>query len=241
MFNTGQFRALFCGLTQVRGTIVVTMDDDLQHPATEVIRLVRALTDDPKSDAVIGLAEERNHNPLRNIGSSLNDIVLRLSLGKPRNLQFGSFRAIRREIVDAMLSFQTSNPVPGPLLFRTTRRVKNVTVEHRPRLHGGSNYSLYQLGKLMLDNLLSYSTLPLKVVSVIGILTSLLSACFAFVVLGLWWFNLSRVMGWLSLVLLSISFSGLILFSVGLIGEYLIRILMEVRGSPRYIIRHRAE
>ena len=241
MFNTGQFRALLCGLAQVRGEIVVTMDDDLQHPPREVLKLVRALTDDPKIDAVIGCPDMRHHRRYRNIGSRFNDVILRMSLGKPRDLHFGSFRAIRRPVVDAMLSFGTTNPVPGPLLFKTTKRLRNVTVEHLPRSQGESNYSVYKLGKVALDNLLSYSTLPLKVVSGFGLATALVSASLGFVILVYRWLNPSRVLGWTSLALLIIFFSGLMLFSIGLIGEYLIRILTEVGRSPRYIIRERAE
>ncbi|HEY3521312.1 MAG TPA: glycosyltransferase family 2 protein [Rhodanobacteraceae bacterium] len=241
MFNTGQFRALMCGLATARGRHVVTMDDDLQHPPEEIAKLYEHLRDHPELDAVFGAYERKQHSGGRNLGSWLVRMVNTWIFHKPPGLVMSSFRCLRRELVDALLANHTRYPVIGPLILSSTRRIDNVIVRHDPRKHGQSNYSLVRLVRTTLDNILSFSSLPLQIISIAGVCISFLSFAIggayaiAHVIRG------GGVPGWTSLFLAVNFYAGLGLLSVGIAGEYLVRIIGESRGQPLYVVRRRLE
>jgi glycosyltransferase involved in cell wall biosynthesis len=239
--NVGQFRALMCGLEHSRGEFVVTMDDDLQNPPEEIPRLVSAMRAHPEMDAVIGAFARKEHHLFRNLGSRLIDAVNCVVSNKPRSLKTTSFRLLRRCLVDAIVAHRTINPVMGPLVVRSSNRIMNVPVQHHPRREGESNYGVCDLFRMALDHVLNFSTIPLKAISVLGIASSALSAALgAFFFWQFWTGNVGvEVRGWTTLVLLLLFYCGLVLFSLGLIGEYLIRIINEVSRSPRYVVRDR--
>jgi glycosyltransferase involved in cell wall biosynthesis len=237
MFNTGQFRALMCGLAHTRARYIVTMDDDLQHPPEELGKLYGHLRDNPHLDAVFGAYERKQHSSSRNLGSWLLRMVNTWIFHKPPGLAMSSFRCLRRELVDALLANQTRYPVIGPLILSSTKRIENVTVRHDRRRFGKSNYSFTRLVRTTLDNILSFSSLPLQVISIAGVCISFLSFtigggyAIAHFVRG------GGVPGWTSLFLAVNFYAGLGLLSVGIAGEYLVRIIGESRGQPLYVVR----
>ena len=239
MKNMGQFRALMCGFEQVRGEYIITMDDDLQNPPEEIPKLINCLQQNPEMDAIIAAYDVKQHTLWRRVGSFLIDLTNRFVSQKKSNLQTTSFRLLRRNMVDAISLHKTLNPVMGPLVVQNSKRIMNVAVEHHARKSGRSNYTISGLVKLALDHVLNFSTMPLKIVSVVGIGSSCLSLFLTLFYLVKYLFTDIgiKVQGWTTLVLLLLFFSGLILFSLGLIGEYLIRIIREVSHSPRFIIR----
>jgi glycosyltransferase involved in cell wall biosynthesis len=239
MFNVGQFRALICGLAHARGRFVVTMDDDLQHPPEEIQKLYAHLSAHPELDAVFGAYVTKQHTSGRNLGSLFIRTVNTYVFGKPRDLVMSSFRCLRRELVDTLLAHRTRYPVIGPLILSSTRRIANVAVQHDPRKHGVSNYRLGRLIRTTLDNVLNFSALPLQVISLVGVGVAAVSF-----ITGAAFFIIRVVRGtgatgWTSLFLAINFYGGLSLLAVGIIGEYLIRILGESKGQPLYIVRRR--
>jgi glycosyltransferase involved in cell wall biosynthesis len=243
MTNVGQYAAILCAFEHVRGNFIITMDDDLQQPPEEIPKLIQGMAEHPEMDGVIGTFQTKEHSFWRRLGSSLVGFINRCVSHKPRDLQTTNFRLLRRCLVEAVAAHHTRNPVLGPLILRNTQALINVPVAHHPRSTGRSGYSLYKLIKLTMDHVLNYSTLPLKLVSVVGIVAFLFSFFLGLYYLGLYFITGStvEVQGWTTLVLLITFFGGLILLSLGLIGEYLIRIIREVNHSPRYVIRERLE
>ncbi|HEX7341283.1 MAG TPA: glycosyltransferase family 2 protein [Rhodanobacteraceae bacterium] len=241
MFNTGQFRALMCGLAHARGRYVVTMDDDLQHPPEEIGKLFRHLRDTPHLDAVFGAYEEKRHSAGRNLGSLFLRAVNTWIFHKPRNLVMSSFRCLNRPLVDTLLANQTRYPVIGALILSSTRRIENVSVRHDPRKHGKSNYSVFKLVRATLDNILSFSSLPLQAISILGVCVSLLSFVLGGIYVIVHLIDGGGVPGWTSLFLAINFYAGLGLLSVGVAGEYLLRILGESRGQPRYVVRRKID
>ncbi|HHL39851.1 MAG TPA: glycosyltransferase [Deltaproteobacteria bacterium] len=239
MSNVGQYKALLCALDHARGRYVITLDDDLQNPPEEIPKLIARIESDDEVECVIGAPRTKRHSLYRNMGTAFVSWIYRVIFNKPRDLTTSSFRIFTAGVRDALVQYRTRNPVLTPLLLRNARSIVNVEVEHDERRHGRSGYSLARLVKITLDNVLNFSTLPLKVVSLVGLaaasLSLLLTALYAF------WYAQGKVSapGFITLVLLITFFSGLILLSMGLIGEYLIRIIEEVNHSPRYIIRER--
>jgi glycosyltransferase involved in cell wall biosynthesis len=240
-FNVGQFRATICGFENVRGRLIITMDDDLQHPPEEVAVLVAAMAQSPEMDCVMGAFRAKQHSPARNLGTWLLGRVYEIVYEKPRGLRTSAFRIMRRPLVDAVVEHGTVMPNIGPLILRSTHRIRNVEVEHRPRPKGKSGYSFFRLAKIFFGQIISGSTLPLKFLSAIGLSSSLLS-----VVIGGFYFlrhvlGQITVPGFASQILLTSFFGGLILFSIGILGEYVARIINEVSRPPRYIVRNDTE
>jgi glycosyltransferase involved in cell wall biosynthesis len=240
MFNTGQFRALMCGLAHSRGKYIVTMDDDLQHPPEEIGKLYAHLRDAQHLDAVFGAYGEKQHSAGRNLGSLFVRTVNTWIFHKPPDLVMSSFRCLSRPLVDTLLANRTHYPVIGALILSSTRRIENVTVQHDVRKYGKSNYSLAKLVRATLDNILSFSSLPLQAISIIGVCVSVLSFLLgaAYIVVHL--IGGTGVPGWTSLFLAINFYAGLGMLSVGVAGEYLLRILGESRGQPRYVVRREA-
>lgn len=237
MFNVGQFRALMCGFAHARGRYVVTMDDDLQHPPEEIGKLYQHLLAHPELDAVFGAYITKKHSSGRNLGSLLVRTVNTYIFGKPPGLVMSSFRCLRRELVDTLLAHRTRYPVIGPLILSSTRRIANVPVQHDARRHGVSNYRLGRLIRATLDNVLNFSALPLQVISMVGVGVAAISFIMGAVFLAIRLLRGTGATGWTSLFLAVNFYGGLSLLAVGIIGEYLIRILGESKGQPLYIVR----
>ena len=239
MRNVGQVSATLCGMAYARGGVVVTLDDDLQHPPDQLGILIGALRDEPATDCVFGAFEDKKHSAYRNLGSRFIAWIHRRAFGLPRDIQPSSFRALRRPLVDAILAHPTRAPSLTALIAACTRRIRNVAVRHAERYSGRSNYTLLRQFRLAFDNICSSSTLPLKVVSTLGLLFCAGGIGYALLVLSWYLEHRIKVAGWTTLAIL-VSFSaGIILLSLGVFGEYLSRILREVRGAPRHVERTR--
>lgn len=235
--NFGQHPALLCGFSFVRGDFVITMDDDLQHPPEEIPKLVRAIQENPEVDVIIAKYQNRHHNLIRKLGTRISVYATSKMLKKDPNLEITSFRLMRRFIVDAILGMDVHLPQIGNLLVQTSNRIINVEVRHDARKYGKSGYSYRRLAHDLFYDIISNSAFPLIVVRNIGIISFLVS-------IGLGLFYLikflcfgSPVEGWTTLVLLISGYSGLLLLSVGIVGQYLINILEEARKMPNYTIR----
>jgi len=237
MYNVGQFRAIYCGFEHAIGKYVVTLDDDLQHPPEEIPKLYNTLKRNENIDAIFGKYKIKEHSYFRNLGSSFINFINEKIYGKPKNLTMSAFRIMKKELVDTILAHKTISPVLGAIILKSTNRIINVEVHHNCRKHGKSNYNLFKLIKATLDNVLNFSSLPLQTISLIGIGVSFISFLFSMFYLVRYFFTDAGVPGWTSIMVLMNFYAGLILISLGLIGEYLIRILMEVNGTPKYIIK----
>ena len=233
--NFGQHNALMCGFGEARGAWIVTIDDDLQIPPEEIGKLLDALGEDV--DLVYGTYESKRHSLFRNFASNVVQKVFQLTFGIQG--QFTSFRAIRRTIVDEMLSYQKSFTFIDGLLAWYTQRVARVTVEHREREFGSSRQSLGKLFVLALNMVTNFSLLPLQAASLGGVLVSLLG--FA---MGLYFFVKKLalgipVTGFATLIVAVTMFSGIQLLTIGVLGEYLGRIHINVNRRPQFAVRQR--
>ena len=237
MFNVGQFRALYCGFDLAMGRYIITIDDDLQHPPEEIHKLYNAIKNNNQIDAVFGKYKEKKHSPFRNFGSKLIKFINEKIYGKPKNLTMSAFRIMSRELVETILSHKTISPVLGAVILKSTKKIINIEVKHDKRKHGKSNYNIIKLIKTTLDNVLNFSSLPLQSISMLGMSVSFISFIISIFFLARYFVTETTVPGWTSIMVLLNFYAGLILVSLGLIGEYLIRILMEVNGTPKYKIR----
>ena len=236
-FNVGQFRALLAGLERAAGDLVITMDDDFQTPPEELPKLVRAAREHPEMDAIIGAYTHKRHSRLRNLGSRIMGVIYEQVYGKPRDLQTSSFRILKRGLVETICAHGTKEPVLGAIIVRSTHRLMNIPIEHEPRTRGRSGYTLSGLVGLGLNGLFSSSTAPLRLISALGILTAFASFGLGVAYAVEWARGRILEPGFTTLVLLITFLSGIILMSIGIIGEYVIRVVAEVSGAPRFIVR----
>jgi glycosyltransferase involved in cell wall biosynthesis len=237
MRNSGQAKATLCGLAHARGEIVITMDDDLQHPPDQMPRLIAALENDPSLDCVFGVFRDKKHAGYRNLGSEVLRWVNRIEYNLPAGTRTSGFRALRRSLVQALANHQTRTPTILALILESTARIDSVEVEHADRFAGQSNYTLRRQFVLAFDNICNVSMFPLRLVTFMGIVFCTCSLLMVLVVLYQKLTGNIGVAGWTTVVILISFFSGMIMLSLGIMGEYLSRIIREVRGSPLYLVR----
>jgi glycosyltransferase involved in cell wall biosynthesis len=237
--NYGQHNALIAGVRAARYDVVVTMDDDLQHPPEEVPKLLAALTED--LDLVYGLSEQEEHNFFRNVSSQLIKAGLSNAVGVPNARQLSAFRAFRtflRGSFDQVVGPHVSVDV---CLSWTTTRIGGVTVQMVERAEGRSNYTLRSLAKAGFNMILGYSTLPLRLVTYLGFIVGLGGLALLIRVMWLYLTHGTTVAGYTSIASMIAIFSSAQMIGIGVLGEYVGRIHAAGMGRPTYVVRERAE
>ena len=237
MKNSGQHNAIMCGLTYSSGDLIITMDDDLQHPPEEIPKLIESMGRQLQYDAVLAVPKHREHTSFRNMGSFLLNKILGLAIKKPKHITLSSFRLITKDLKEAMLEYTGYIVTIGSLICQTTQNIVNVEVRHAPRRFGKSNYSVSKLLTLAIANIFNFSDFPLKLISIVGFLSSLFSILYASWIVYRKLTGSQIQAGFPTIVVLISFFSGLILFSFGVLGQYIIRIMRNVVGSPQFVIK----
>ena len=232
--NHGQHQALLTGFRYATGELIVTMDDDLQHPPEQIPQLVDALGD---NDVVIAAPALRNHAAYKNLGSALMGWTLRAVFKPPPGYVASAFRLLRAPIAKELANRQTAFPYVSGMILRTTSKVTNVFVRHDARALGTSNYTLPKLLRLASNLIINYTKLPLQLMVAIGVGISIISFGFMLHIGYASLFVRDYQPGWPSLVMIMSFFGGLNLLALAMIGEYLSRLLDEVSASRRVVIR----
>lgn len=232
--NAGQHMALIAGFEHARGRRVVTLDSDLQNPPEEIGNLLAKM--DEGYDYVGSIRRKRNDSLWRHVASRLmNRIRERITHIRITD-QGCMLRAYDREIIQAMLSSREVTTFIPALAFVYAANPAEITVEHEERAAGESKYSLYKLTRLNFDLVTSFSLVPLQMFSLIGIVVSIISFLFVLylalrrLIVG------PEVEGVFTLFAIAFFVMGLLLFGIGLLGEYLGRLYLQVRERPRYLV-----
>lgn len=233
--NFGQHSALLAGIREARYELIITMDDDLQHPPEEIGKLIKKL--DEGYDVVYGSPARMNHSFWRNIASVLTKFALQGAMGVETARRVSAFRVFRTCLREAFASYQGSFISIDVLLTWGTIRFAAVEVEHHPREIGSSNYTVWKLVTHAINMLTGFSTLPLQLASLIGFLFTFLGVLVLFYVLGRYLVLGYSVPGFPFLASIIAIFSGAQLFALGVIGEYLARMHFRMMGRPPYGIR----
>jgi dolichol-phosphate mannosyltransferase/undecaprenyl-phosphate 4-deoxy-4-formamido-L-arabinose transferase len=233
--NFGQQAATLCGLSEARGDWVVTMDDDLQHQPEDI----PALLGERHHDIVIAQFERKHHSLFKRATSRLKGWFDRVVLDKPRGVQLSPFRLLSRTVVDGMLRISTPNPYLPALMLHVSRDLVGVPAVHRPRGEGRSGYGLSQLVTLFSRLIIDNSSLLLRLVGHLGVLFALVSFLLAGTIAVRRLLHGTPVAGWTSLIATMLLLGGLLLFGLGIVGEYLIRIIEASEAKPTYFVRRR--
>jgi len=235
MTNYGQHNAIFAGIQEARFEIIVTMDDDLQHPPEEIPKLLNMLCSG--YDVVYGRPAERSHSAWRNISSKLLKTTLKVVLGAEMGGHSSAFRAFRADMRRGFQNFRDAQLSIDVLLSWSAARVTHVLVDHQPRITGKSGYTLRKLFLLAFNMLTGYSTLPLRIASGVGLFTALYGLGLFFYVVIRRLLQTNYVPGFAFIAAEIALFAGLQLFAIGVIGEYVARLHFRTMGKPPYVVR----
>jgi undecaprenyl-phosphate 4-deoxy-4-formamido-L-arabinose transferase len=238
--NYGQHNAVLCGIRAAQGEIIVTMDDDLQHPPEEIPKLLDKLAEG--HDVVYGTPKDEQHGLWRGLASRVTKLALQSVMGAETARNVSAFRAFRTYVRDAFANYQSPFVSIDVLLTWGTRRFAAVPVRHDIRQIGVSHYTFFKLMTHALNMMTGFSTLPLQLASLIGFMFTLFGLGILVYVIGRYLLEGSGgVRGFPFLASIIAIFSGAQLLALGIIGEYLARMHFRTMGRPSYMIKARSE
>lgn len=231
--NFGQHNAIMCGFNLCRGRHVITIDDDLQNPPEEIPKLIDKLNEG--YDVVYGIYEEKKHSLTRNYGSAVIGWYYRKIFDMDNRIS--AFRIMTQEIVREVIRYDKNFPYIDGLISWNTKEIGEVSVKHSVRKEGRSGYTLRKILKLSFNMITNFSAFPIRVASLLGILFSIFGFC-----LGMYFIVKAFVIGipvtgYASLIVAITIFSGVQLLTIGVIGEYIARVHMNINKKPQYVIR----
>lgn len=235
MHNYGQHNALLAGIQRARYEVIVTIDDDLQHPPEEIPKLLSILREG--YDVVYGRPVQRNHSAWRNVSSKALKTVVKIVLGAEMGSHSSAFRAFRAILRRGFAGFADAQLSIDVLLSWSAARVTHIPVEHQARRVGKSGYTFQKLMLLAFNMLTGYSTLPLRFASGVGLATSLFGLSMFFYVVIRRLLQTTYVPGFAWVASEIALFAGLQLFAIGVIGEYVARLHFRTMGKPPFVIR----
>jgi len=233
--NYGEHNAVMAGLQYARGEYIITMDDDLQNPPHEVVRLYNE-TCRTQNDVTYTYYEEKKHHPIRNLGSWLANKTANFMLDKPNDIYLCSFRCISRRVVDEVLQYTGPYPYVDGLIAQVSNRFGRLKVDHNEREHGTSGYTPQKLIRLWLSILINFSTLPLRLATFFGLLMAAVGLLVV-VLAVIDWMRGNAPQGWASVIAAILVFSGAQLVMMGVLGEYVGRIFLSINRKPQFTVR----
>lgn len=233
--NFGEHNAVLAGLRASTGDYVITLDDDLQNPPSEISKLL-ATAEAENRDVVYSAFERKQHAWWRNLGSGLTNFIADYVVEKPKGLYLSSFRCLSRLVADEVAKSRNPYPYIDGLIFQVTQNVGTVIVRHVERGEGQSGYTLRKLIRLWISMLVNVSILPLRLMTFAGLITSALGflAIIEVVVehmLG------QTPTGWSSLMAGMLLLAGTQLLLLGILGEYVGRIYLGISEKPQSVVR----
>ena len=237
--NFGQHMAIMAGFEYCRGSRIVTLDADLQNPPEEIVNLLAAM--DRGHDYVGSVRRNRQDSAFRRLASrAMNWVRERITHIRMTD-QGCMLRAYDRRIVDVILSSREINTFIPALAYTYAANPTEIEVAHEERAAGVSKYSLYRLLRLNFDLVTGFSIVPLQVFSLLGMFVAIMSVLVYIGVIIQRWIAASSISdGLLALWdrdILEFFLIGIVLFGLGLLGEYVGRIYQQVRSRPRFLIQ----
>jgi undecaprenyl-phosphate 4-deoxy-4-formamido-L-arabinose transferase len=236
MRNYGQHNALLCGIRAAQNDVTVTMDDDLQHPPSEIEKLLAKLGEG--YDVVYGSPVQEQHGLWRDLASQITKLALQSSMGIEIARKVSAFRALRTEVRSGFADYHSPYVSIDVLLTWSTTRFAAVTVSHNQRKYGTSNYSFRKLITHAINMITGFSILPLQIASLIGFLFTVFGLVVFIYVVVRYLLQGAPVPGFPFLASIIAIFAGAQLFALGIIGEYLARVHFRTMDRPVYTIRN---
>lgn len=235
MRNYGQHNALLAGIRAGQYEITVTIDDDLQHPPEEIPKLLEKLNEG--YDVVYGSPQTEQHSFGRDLASQITKIVLRSMMGVEIARKVSAFRIFRTDLRNSFADYRGIHPSIDVMLSWGTRRFTAISVKHMTREQGKSNYTFTKLVTHAINMATGFSTLPLRIASFLGFSFTVFGFFILIYVVGRYLMSGTPVAGFPFLASIISIFSGVQLFTIGIIGEYLARMHLRLMDRPTYAIK----
>ena len=235
--NFGEHAAVIAGLNYATGEYSVIIDDDFQNPPSEIIKIIKKIEEG--YDVVYTAYKEKRDSWFRNLGSKFNDKVANIMLGKPKGLYLSSFKVMNSLIREKVVEYKGPFPYIDGIILTITRNIASVKVEHRERKEGKSNYTFKKLVSLWSNMFTNFSILPLRLAIYMGLVFSIIGFLLgvSFVIERIVFNILPR--GYAVLAVSIVTFSGVQLFALGMIGEYIGRLFLSHNRLPQFVIREK--
>lgn len=233
--NFGKHSALMAAFSVISGDYVVCLDDDGQCPMDRLWDLIKPL--DEGFDVSIAKYSKKKQSGLKNFGSKVNNIMTRIALKKPKDWVFSNFIARKAFVCKEIIKYNNPYPYLEGLTLSVSKNIAFVPMEERRRTVGTSGYTFKKSLSLWLNGLTAFSVVPLRVSSLIGVITALCGFLFgAFTIIRkLIVRNIS--IGWSSTIAIMLFIGGMIMLMLGMLGEYIGRIYISINNSPQYVIK----
>ena len=232
--NFGQHNALMAALHYAKGDFILGMDDDMQTHPSQIFKLIQKMEEG--YDLVYGCYPKKKNSFAKNLTSKFNEVSSRILLGRPKHIVSSNFWMITRQVRDEVVKYDSFNPYIDGIFYRTTHNIGNVEVEHFKREVGTSNYTLKKLMKLWLAYW-NYSVIPLRISSVLGGISAVGGLLAVLIIVICKLLDPTMTVGWASIICAIIIFAGLILMVLGIIGEYLGKMILIMNKTPQFIVR----
>jgi|TARA_Y100000294_G_scaffold123344_1_gene114695 undecaprenyl-phosphate 4-deoxy-4-formamido-L-arabinose transferase len=234
--NMGEHNAVMAGLNYVNGDCAIIMDDDFQNPPEEALKIYNFAKKN-NFDVVYGdYRKNKKHNFFRNFISKINDKTANLLLNKPINIYPSSFKCINKKILKHIISYKGPFPYIDGLILSATSNIGSVETQHAKRDKGISGYTILKLLKLYGNLFTNFSTMPIHIFSISGLIIALIGVFYGLIIIIEKFLNPEIPTGYSSLISLIILFSGVQLIFLGLIGEYVGKILKNVNREKQFYI-----
>lgn len=236
MKNYGQHNAILCGIKNADYEYIITMDDDLQHPPKEIPNLLEKLSEN--IDVVYGIPKSNAHNSWRNLSSKISHYLFKKLTANSVSKDISAFRAFKTELRKAFENYNGRYVSIDMLLTWGTNKFENIEVEHSKRLSGKSNYNFRKLVSYATNLFTSFSALPLQVASILGFIFTLFGIVIFGYVMVNYFVSDGAIKGFTFLAATIAIFSGIQLFVLGILGEYISRIHFRTMKEPYYVIKN---
>jgi len=223
------------GLSQAEGKFVVIMDDDLQHSPYDIKKLYEKCREG--YDVCFADFPKKRQAWWKNAGSWLNGKIAVILLKKPGHIYLSPFQIIRNEVVKEILKYKGPYPYIQGLVFQITDNVTQLLVEHHERSKGRGHFNIVRSTAVFIKHVTSFSVVPLRISSVMGFTVAVFGFLLSLFYMFSYFIFRNVVEGWTTLILTILILGGLILMSIGLIGEYLGRLYLSMNDKPQYSIK----
>lgn len=234
--NFGQHAGLIAGVNYAKGDIIVYLDDDGQCPVDHLKELINPL-ENGTADVAIAQYGKKTQSLFKNICSALNEYSANMLIDKPKNIQMGNFVAFKRFIADEIVRYKGPYPYMLGLLFRSSKKIVNVPMKDRKRQEGSTTYTVSKLFALWINSFTAFSIKPLRTAVILGALLAICGVAYGIFVVFRALLTPIIVTGWSSLMSAMLIIGGMILFVLGIIGEYIGRIYMSLNNTPQFVVK----
>lgn len=234
--NFGKHSAVMAGFSIASGDYIVCLDDDGQCPMDRLWDLLDPVIN---GDADYSMAKynKKKQSAFKNFGSSVNSLMSRILIDKPKNMRFSNFKAMKRFVVEEMLRYNNPYPYIEGLTLRTTRNIVTVPMDERNRLAGQGHFTFKKSLSLWMNGFTAFSVKPLRISTIFGIILAIIGFCFGLIVVIRKLIDPNISLGYSSTMAVMLFIGGMVMLMLGLIGEYIGRIYISLNNSPQYVIR----